>query len=237
METTESPAFECRFCRKVFASKSTYGRHLDLKRADALHPAPEVDAIRGAVVRRGENRQLDETRLAQLKKGRQRASRAYNAKEDVRERNKQRRKQRDTRISASVRANEWFLTKLSGGEIGGCKTFTQMVAVHLPPTEWPEEGVPGETQLQKLLATQLGENPDQVFAAWNKWKSADGDKLAIWQQDSRNAAIGALKGTSVFELVNCRQVVEAKRREVYDQLSQPDLFDMIVTDSEMGATG
>lgn len=217
---------ECRFCRKKFKSKSTLGRHLDLKKADELHPAEEVDAIRGSVVRRGENKQIDEEKQNHSRLLRQKASRAYNSKDSVKERNRVRRKLRDARISAAAQANKWYLDRLSKGKLTEARTFPQLCAVYLAPLEWLE--VPGEAQLQKLLA-KLGDKPDFVFGAWNEWKS-QGNQREIWLQESRDAMMKTLNEMSCHELRNCISVVEKKQGELYDKLSHPELYDMIDED-------
>lgn len=224
-------SIECRFCRKSFKSKSTLGRHLDLKKADELHPAEEVDAIRGNVVRRGENRHLDKEKQQHTRLLRQKASRAYNSKDSVKERNRARRKLRDARISAAAQANKWYLDRLSKGKQTEAKTFPQLCAVYLAPLEWLE--VPGETQLQKLLA-KLGDKPDSVFGAWNEWKSQENQR-EVWVQESRDAMMRTLNETSCYDIKNCVSAVEKRQGELYDKLSQPELYDMIAEDGLSGS--
>lgn len=232
MDTTPCKSVECPFCRKKFASKSTYGRHLDSKRADSLHPAEEVDALRKNVVRRGE-RGSDEVRQEKQKIAKQKASRAYNLKDDVKERNKRRRKERDVRIKASLKAYAWYTSKLAKSEMKEPVTFLEMVAVYLPVSQWPKPGeYPGESELQKLLATLVGKSSaDGVFGAWDAWKRSEGDKEKKWRDTSNKMLQETLQNTSLWEIVRCQQLINEKCKEGVENL-QGGFLDMLMSGEE-----
>lgn len=234
MDTQSLTRIECPFCKKAFASKSTYGRHLDLKRADKLHPAEEVDNLRKNVVRRGENRPQSVDRAIAHKNARLKASRTYNAKEDVRERNKRRRKDRDTSIKASLRASSWYLEKLGKGRLPESRGFVGMVLAYLPPLKWPEFGeFPGETEFQRVLASLGGFLAgEDVFAAWQEWKTEKGDKQHLWQKEAYLALRQALLDTSLHQIVCGRDVVKTKQEELYQEYSESDILGMIISDEE-----
>lgn len=234
MDNLDTQTIKCQFCEKSFASKSTYGRHLDSKRADPLHPDSEVDAIRKNVVRRGENRQVSSDRQLVSKTTRQKVSRTYNSKQEVKEKNKRRRKERDVGIKAMLHAHNWYLSKLASGRIDEPKTFIEMVALYIVPLKWPDLGkFPGEAEFQKLLATLVGKlAPHRVFASWEEWKKYDGDKLGKWQHVSDKALRHALGESSLYEIVNCVDLVAKKQQENYDEYSQSDLYNMLVSECE-----
>lgn len=234
MDTPLINAVECRFCSRKFASKSTYGRHLDSKRADALHPAEEVDALRKNVVRRGEPRVVDPTKQERDRLAKQEAARSYNLKVDVKERNKKRRKDRDVRIKSNLDAYACFLSKLAKGNVKEPTTFLEMVAVYLPMSNWPKFGdFPAESELQKVLAVLVGRSAaESVFPAWADWKNFDGDKVKMWQETSDKVLREALGETSVHEIVNCEAMVKEKCKVGVESYSQGDIFELLMSGDE-----
>lgn len=233
MENQERPTIECQFCKKTFASKSTYGRHLDSKRQDPLHPASEVDLIRKNVVRRGENSKLDPLRQLRAKSARKKASSIYNSKPDVKERNKRRRRERDVGIKAKLHAHTWYLGKLSYEKQIAAKTFLEMVALYLPPENWPAHGeIPGETEFLKIVGLVSGEVSGALFAAWDQWKKYEGNREEKWRQESMKIMREVLGSTSLHEIGNCCQLVEKKLRELNDEYSNSDVLHMLVSESE-----
>lgn len=234
MDKSQTNTVDCRFCSRQFASKSTYGRHLDSKRADALHPADEVDALRKNVVRRGDVRVVDPTKQNEDRLAKKKAARIYNLKVDVKERNKRRRKERDVRIKATLDAYARYTSKLAEGKVEEPKTFLEMVAVYLPVNSWPKLGdFPGESELQKVLAVLVGKSSaDGVFVAWDEWKRDEGDKAKMWQEVSDKVLRQALGETSLHEIVHGEDLVKEMGKEGVESYSQGDIFELLMSGDE-----
>ncbi|ANB12057.1 hypothetical protein AWJ20_292 [Sugiyamaella lignohabitans] len=98
------PKKVCQFCGRMFSHPGSLGRHLDLKRGNRLHPAALVDRIRGDVKRRGDP--------VEVKNRRAQRARLYNSREDVKQRAKLRRKEREKTESARAVARLNFIQRL-----------------------------------------------------------------------------------------------------------------------------
>lgn len=216
---------ECRFCGNHFKTKSTYGRHLDSKKGDSQHPANEVEVIRKDVVRRGEKRPpTEESKARRLK-----ASKTYNDKDSVKEKNKLRRKNRDEQIKAKLQAAEWYLHKISGSTYSQVpKLFPYLVASHVSLDQWPEyDEVPGRAEFNHLLA-KLKE-VDEIYESYRDWKQKDEDaRKREWHSEAWRA-LKEMK-TSLWELRNAPSLVEEKQKEIYE--SYGDVFQLLVDSDE-----
>lgn len=207
-------SFDCVFCTKKFSSKSTLGRHLDSKKGDSVHPEDEVQRVRGNVVRRGDKKDVQE-----LEARRSKVSKKYNSKLDVKEKNKFRRKLRDQRIKARLRATDWYLAKLSRSQNAKIDTFPAMVAAHLPPNQWPGvDDIPGQEQLNHLLGRveevqiiDLG-RLYSLFEDWGRLSAEDQRK--IWMREVWLALQGHLGGNSLWEISEAKGLVERKQEEI-----------------------
>ncbi|PIS48865.1 hypothetical protein CJI97_005021 [Candidozyma auris] len=208
---------ECEFCKKRFGSKSTLGRHLDSRKGDVDHPEEEIQKIRANVVRRGKKRDV-----ALSKARRQKVSRAYNSSENVREKNKLRRKRRDKRISARLKATDWFLDKLTR-QAATEKTqldFPSFIATYLGPSQWPKDGnVPTGDQFNCLIGKIEGGlssiDLNRLFSAYGAWTNLYiYEQEEAWQRAVEQALRRHLGDTSLWEVSGAKELVAQKQEEV-----------------------
>ncbi|CDR48041.1 CYFA0S44e00144g1_1 [Cyberlindnera fabianii] len=201
------PRKMCPFCKRTFTYPGSLGRHLDLKKGTDDHPADVILLMRAEVKRRGDKRAVQERR-------RQR-SRAYNAREDVRQRNKEQRRVRDRVLRAKKSAMTKFTNRLGRPVLQPHPSFARLVLYFLPPDKWPHDPPTLETRTQ--LCSHIADmyfSQDQgqdefesvmvkVSAASENWQTLeDSVKQDIWIRELRRAAEDALTNTSLFELKN-----------------------------------
>lgn len=221
---------KCVFCDRSFSTKGTYGRHLDLKRGDALHPDADVEQLRKGVVRRGEK-----DNEPKVKKRKSEVSKRYNSKVDVKERNKLRRKERDLRIKARLNACEWYFDHIEPPVLE-LTSFAYAVATQVPSSLWPETGVPLEREFNltvgRLTALDTAKS-DVLFNLYAQWKKLLAEEQkAQWAAESARALRTHLGGRSLYELANAKAIVDKKQQELYEEYTLSEMFDMIASDSE-----
>lgn len=235
----------CALCSKTFASKSTYGRHLDVKRGDASHPEPAVDELRRGVVRRAQEKagpaKVDLGRAA-----RSRASKTYNSKDTVKAANRARRRQRDVRLKAELAAHRWFVAQLgqsggdgdaisSSGEVGvGPREnlgpgFGLLVALHVAPQKWPRE-VPSDPEFSYLLA-KAPRPPSDILRSFEAWKKLPAsEQLRHWRRDMERAVRAAAGEMCLADLALARETVALRLAQLEAEYLAQDMMDMLVSD-------
>lgn len=227
VQRIEDPKKYCAFCKKHFSHQGSYGRHLDLKKGDELHPEEEVAKIRSKVIRR--NGPLDTERIAGQRSKKKIASKLYNKREDVRERNKYRRKLRDRDIKARLLAYDWFLGQL-GSPDPAVKTesvsFARLVCLHLPVQHWPLGAPPSLESfniLVKSLSHDLPELLNQVNDAHSAWQNIAPEKQAeIWVLEQRNTLQETLGSLTLFGLQSRKDVIQKQRKRAFESLCKQD---------------
>lgn len=159
--------------------------------------------------------------MSELEARRQQVSRAYNSKLDVKEKNKLRRKKRDQRISARLKATDWYLSKLASTLNGDAVTFPAIVAAHLPPKYWPRDGLaPGQEQMDRLLrriedVLNLDLNRlYSVFSQW-RWLSVE-EQMESWKKEAWLAVREHLGSTSLWEISSAKELVDKKQEEILE---------------------
>lgn len=224
----ENNKLHCKFCERPFSTKSTLGRHLDQRSGDERHPSAEIAQLRENVARRGEHRKPSEpSKVDKLK--RQKISKNYNEKEDVRERNKERRRNRDERIKAQLQAFQWYIDKLSKPTKteqteASTARFPLLVARVLQPEQWAENNAyPGQEQLNHLVG-KIDEidNTDltrllEDFKIWDQEKPDT--KQELWIKSVFSCVKTGLQGISIRELEDAKRIVELKQKEFMDSKS------------------
>lgn len=232
-----SSGFTCKFCGLSLASKGTYGRHLDSRKGDAKHPQEEIEQMRANVIRRGKSRLKESVEIAKQKK--RQLAKAHYSKELVQEKNKLRRKERDTRIKARLKACEWFLEKLAGNAAPReLYTLSGFVATFLPPKLWPQFGqVPEESEFKRVLAIlSLLENAlsSKLFEAFATWKKLDETtKLDLWRRDLYAAAQAGMSEFSFHNLCNAPRLLEQKQNELYENYTQGEILELIASQDDI----
>lgn len=227
-------AHKCQFCGKEFKFRGSYGRHLDSKKGDELHPAEEIEKVRSNVIRRGDKRSTPEN-TDESRKKRKEASKAYNDKDSVRAKNIARRKSRDQRIKARLQACDWFLDSISGPQPTPNSSFPYLVATRLGASHWPSFGTAPDGKVFNMLLGQLeGGDLDTLYEAYKEWNlKSESQKLEAWHTELWSAMKEHLQGTSLWQLRNARALVDEKQKEIYDRLGE-DVFELLVSGSEGG---
>ncbi|ODQ65883.1 hypothetical protein NADFUDRAFT_51162 [Nadsonia fulvescens var. elongata DSM 6958] len=202
LPTGADPKKMCQFCGKIFSHPGSLGRHLDMKRGSRLHPAEQVDLIRGDVKRRGD--------VVEIRARRAKRAKVYNARLDVKERARLRRKQKDRHYKASVEANKKFIGRLGMPSLPTHPTFAYMVLYFLPPNQWPHD--PPTAQTYSDLELSLGNlnNADMyqryyefLNVAFETWQQiSKQQRQDIWLREIRRAAEESLGNLSLFELAS-----------------------------------
>lgn len=202
----------CRFCKKQFSHTGSYGRHLDNKKGDLLHPIQQIDAIRGKVVRR--NGIVDENKIAQRRTRKRIASRLYNKQEAVKEKNRLRRKRRDKDIKARIDAFEWLLHQF-GSQCSSEDAFVDMVCLHVPIRKWPLEDIPCLTTLDELLQVLMSHDPLLQAKAKSDYQVWDSllpeSKKKSWLAACKKHLSKSLGSFTLYNLQHMNQLVDQEK--------------------------
>jgi hypothetical protein len=144
-------------CGRPLTQSGALGRHLDLKRGTCLHPAAVVDQIRGNV-RRKRN-------AVESKKTPSQWSKNYNAREDIEQRAKMRRKENKANPEARLR----FIQQLGLPNLPLDASFAFFVLYFLPSNQWPDS-LRGQDSFD-----QVAETVEQMTSV----NSLDGSRLEV----------------------------------------------------------
>ncbi|KAK9386746.1 hypothetical protein V1515DRAFT_639401 [Lipomyces mesembrius] len=196
------PKKTCIFCHKTFSHPGSLGRHLDLKRGTRLHPAEQVDQLRGDVKRRGD--------IVEIKARRARRAKEYNARDEVKERAKLRRKEKERTTRGKEEAKGNFLNRLGLPALQPHPSFPYMVLYFLPPSQWPHDPPTQETynQLYMILDPSMHIDDDRYLdwaskakVAYDNWVGlAKNKRVDVWNREQRSAAEAALGTLTLFDL-------------------------------------
>lgn len=211
----------CQFCGRVFTHPGSLGRHLDLKRGTRLHPADQIDIIRADVKRRGD--------IVEVKARRAQRAKAYNAREDVKERARIRRRQKGRLDRFRAQAQNKFMERIGMPSLPPHPSFAYVVLYFLQPSLWPHDPPTSQTldQLQHALQPLESINSktyadylNKVNVAFEQWKIMNKQsRMEIWHREQRRVAEAALGSLSLYDL-GSRQVwleKEVKRLSDLDE--------------------
>lgn len=221
----KDPKRYCKFCKKHFSHQGSYGRHLDLKKGDDLHPIEEIAKIRSKVVRR--NGFLDNERLEARKSKKKVASRIYNKRENVKEKNKIRRKLRDREIKAKLLTNEWYLNQLgSGSPKLGLSTFAKLVCLYIPVKSWPFGSPPGEEMFENLIAVSANHSNtllEEVKDSYSVWQSYSFEKRRdLWFSEQKKTLEETLGNFTLIDLQQRNQIMDKQKKDTFENLCKQD---------------
>ncbi|ODQ77389.1 hypothetical protein BABINDRAFT_163635 [Babjeviella inositovora NRRL Y-12698] len=223
------PKKMCPFCGRTFSHPGSLGRHMDLKKGTRLHPADEIERLRGNVKRRGDKVEIQNRRRLRTKE--------YNSRQDVRERNRVRRRLKDRSNRARNISQKIFLNRLGNPTFSINPTFARFVVYFLPPSQWPPELPNLDTfkHLTNLLSptghgsaatakTATGSNNNDLLTeyfhklnyAYESWSAlAHAEQQTTWTKEIRASMEDTLGGLSLFDLAS-RDIwieEESKRQE------------------------
>lgn len=212
-ERENSQKFACPFCDKQFQQRGSYGRHLDYKRGDDLHPAEEIDKLRQNVIRRSADPTLRKNQ--DTKRKRQLSSKKYNLKEDIREKNKLKRKIRDRQIKAKLMTYDNFFKRFNEVLLEVDTSFARYCSTVLPIAKWPLEQAPDEPELHQII-DKVTSQPDiydenmitTIKNAFDIWSPLSPElKLKTWKQEKTHALSTVLGDLNLYELQNHERVL------------------------------
>ncbi|KAK9478986.1 hypothetical protein V1514DRAFT_329602 [Lipomyces japonicus] len=210
------PKKTCIFCHKTFSHPGSLGRHLDLKRGTRLHPAEQVDQLRGDVKRRGD--------IIEIKARRAKRAKEYNARDDVKDRAKSRRKEKERSGRARDEAKINFLNRLGLPALPPHPSFPYMVLYFLPPSQWPHDPPTQETynQLTLILDSNMHMDDDR-FADWStkakvayeNWSQHPRNKkIEVWNREQRSVAEAALGTLTLYDLGRREEWLNDEERRI-----------------------
>lgn len=195
------PKKTCPFCGRTFSHPGSLGRHLDLKRGTRLHPAPRVDMIRGDVKRRGD--------AVEIRARRARRAKMYNAREDVKQRARMRRKAKERSDRARDIARSRFIQRIGQPVLPPHPSFAYLVLYFLSPAQWPHDPPTKQTyeQVDRALGPLAAVDPEcstyrsKLEVAFEQWSVMNMQtKLDIWAREQRRAAEAALGTLTLYDL-------------------------------------
>ena len=225
LEERFDPKKYCKFCKKHFSHQGSYGRHLDLKKGDQLHPVEEIAKIRSKVIRR--NGFLDNERIEARKSKKKVASRIYNKRESVKEKNKIRRKLRDREIKAKLLTNEWYLNQLGNGSMKhGLPTFAKIVCLYLPVRSWPVGSPPGDDVFDELIAISANHSSillEEVKDSYTIWQSYSFEKRRdLWFAEQKKTLEETLGNFSLIDVQQRNQIIDKQKKDTFQDLCKLD---------------
>ncbi|KAM9922653.1 hypothetical protein OXX59_005677 [Metschnikowia pulcherrima] len=118
------------------------------------------------------------------------------------------------------------------------------LASHVPLAMWPKNDEYPTDDLLTVLIKKITETPseclrgatlEQVFVWHAHWAKLGPDqKKALWNRNADLALRTYLQDTSLIQVGQGLEFVRAKQRQIYEQLVQGDMSDMIFSGSESG---
>ncbi|CDK24067.1 unnamed protein product [Kuraishia capsulata CBS 1993] len=193
------PKRVCRFCGKTFSHVGSLGRHLDQKKGTDGHPAEQIDIMRSDVRRRGDPESVRRKRLLR--------SQRYNRREDVKERNRIRRRKKSKEYRAKELAVKDFIATLNVPTMSQHPSFPRMVLYFLPPSHWPHDPPTLQTYktvnvwIQQEVDGTLENHAEKLKSAYGNWTTLSGSaKHEMWIREQRICAQEALGSLSLFQL-------------------------------------
>ena len=116
------------------------------------------------------------------------------------------------------------------------------LASHVPLAMWPKNDEHPTDDLLTVLIKKITETPseclrgatlEQVFVWHAHWAKLGPDqKKALWNRNADLALRTYLQNTSLIQVGQGLEFVRAKQRQIYEQLVQGDMLDMIFSGSE-----
>jgi len=148
--------------------------------------------------------------IIEIKARRARRAKEYNARDEVKERAKLRRKEKERTGRAREEAKINFLNRLGLPALPPHPSFPYMVLYFLPPSQWPHDPPTQETynQLTLMLDPALHMD-DERFIDWSSkakvayenWSVLSKNKrVEVWNREQRTAAEAALGTLTLYDL-------------------------------------
>lgn len=220
----------CVFCGADFQQPGSLGRHLDRKKGDNLHPSDKIDQLRQNVTRRKKPSGSDDDLVKQVNKRikKQEIAKRYNLKDDVRERNRLRRKMRDRQIKSRLSVLEDFQNGF--GDHSDISNFGHFVCMFLPVGQWPDTPPDGNLRDIVVDGVKRYKHPlwteDKVYEAFERWEKLPHDmKQTVWQQECKQSLDQTLKNVTLYDIQNRKEIFQLQQQKLVDDYSKEDYID------------
>ncbi|QPG76610.1 hypothetical protein FOA43_004002 [Brettanomyces nanus] len=204
------PKKMCRFCGRTFAHPGSLGRHLDLHKGAPMHPSSIIGKIRSNVARRGNPEAVKARRKLR--------ARAYNRREYVMAKNRQRRKVTSKIYRVRENTQMKFYKSLNTPSLGDSASFPRIIFFFLPPSFWPHypptsesyqmimswieksQNIKEKVRLLDSSRTTIDSYIGLLERAYNLWQMMPDDaKLSLWYQELAQCAQDALGSQTLFD--------------------------------------
>lgn len=221
----------CKYCGKHFSHKGSFGRHLDLKKGDSLHPLEQINVIRSTVARRGErnnkrHKKVPNSNITIKEKSKIMAS-SNIVSENIKEKNKIRRKLRDRHIKSKLMTSQWFIEQFVGKEsVTEKSSFARYVSLYLPVKLWPI--IPDSSSYDLVMSCMETRNLDKhkLETSFEEWKSLETTRREqIWKTESYNAISATIGNICLVDLHNVKEYIARKEKETFQDICTQDNLD------------
>lgn len=220
----------CIFCGSDFQQPGSLGRHLDRKKGDNLHPSDKIDLLRQNVTRRKKPSSSDDDLVKQVNKRikKQEIAKKYNLKDEVREKNKIRRKMRDRQIKSRLSVLEDFQNQF--GDLSDISNFAHFVCMFLPVGQWPDTPPDGNLRDTVVDGVKKYHHPllteDKVDEAYERWQKIPQDmKITVWQQERKQSLDQTLKNVTLYDILNRKEIFGLQQQKLLEDYSKEDYID------------
>lgn len=210
----------CSFCNKPFSHQGSYGKHLDYKKGDNVHPLDEVDKIRKAVKRRdGSSKVKKKTQILASSK-----VKLINDSADNKEKTKIRRKLRDRHIKSKLLTQDWLINQF--GTTSAIESFADLVALYLSLNQWPTT-IPDSSTYERVSKVISDRNDfelsDNLLTKFMNWQSfSEVKKQELWKNAKSQAIKSTIGDFCLNDLANLKTLVTAKENFYFEQICEKD---------------
>lgn len=213
----------CVYCKKQFSHQGSYGRHLDLKKGDSLHPLDEINAFRSKVIRRGNSSFKKQSKS-------KKPNIILNDEIGKEEKNKIRRKLRDRRIKAKLFSIDWIINRFGHTKLSESDNFAKMVCLYLPRSNIPKRHPNFDTYellmgyltsiKDQLDGNGLIEKTHQTYQDWTKL--SEPEKENLWLYEYNKTLNETLKDFSLWQLQNISKLIHNKENDYFQEICKND---------------
>lgn len=221
------PNFVCSYCHQSFSHKGSYGRHLDNKKGDALHPHDEIVKMRSSVIRRTGNvikppvSKVHKPSLVNSKVA------SHNPESSVVvdkiEMNKIRRKLRDRHIKSKILTYKWLVDQFGTVSRPSNVSFADSVCLYLPINQWPIR-YPDNLCFEQLNSHVTDDDLRASIAnQFVEWQSLDQEqKKEAWDQTKAQMISQSIGQFCIDDLGQMKSVVRQREQQLFNQFCEAD---------------
>lgn len=227
MTLSMKPNYVCSYCHQSFSHKGSYGRHLDNKKGDSLHPHDEIVEMRSSVIRRTGNTIKPPTSKVH-KRSLVNSNISSHGPEssvvvDKIEMSKVRRKLRDRHIKSKILTYKWLMDQFGTISHPSNVSFADSVCLYLPINQWPIK-YPDKLCFDQLN-TQVSDDDlkGSIANQFVEWQSLDQEqKKEAWDQTKSQMISQSIGQFSIADLGQMKTVVRQREQQLFTQFCEAD---------------